>query len=158
MPQISPLTLQIDRVLRAPRAAVWRCWTEAELLKQWFCPKPWTVPEADIDLRPGGRMNVVMQGPDNTRISNNGCWLEIVPRTKLTFTDFFTEGFIPQPSPFMTGYVELSDEGEGTTRMKWGARHATEETAKRHLEMGFEQGWNAAADQLEALARSLPGS
>ena len=56
-------TLVIERVLGAPRTAVWRCWTEADLLKQWFCPKPWEVAEADFDLRPGGRMNCVMQGP-----------------------------------------------------------------------------------------------
>ena len=37
--------LVVDRVLRAPRASVWRCWTEPELLKQWFCPKPWFVSE-----------------------------------------------------------------------------------------------------------------
>ena len=32
--------LTLERTLAAPRAAVWRCWTDPELLKQWFCPKP----------------------------------------------------------------------------------------------------------------------
>jgi uncharacterized protein YndB with AHSA1/START domain len=155
--QAHPYTLQIDRVLNAPRAVVWRYWTEAELVKQWFCPKPWTVPKADFDLRPGGRMNTVMRGPDGTRVENIGCWLEIVPQERLTFTDSFAEGYIPQPSPFMTGFVVLSDTGAGSTRMIWGARHATEEAMKSHLDMGFEESWNAAADQLEALARQLAG-
>ena len=44
--------LEISRLLQAPRAAVWRCWTEPELLKRWFAPAPWTTPEAEIDLGP----------------------------------------------------------------------------------------------------------
>ena len=55
----------------------------------------------------------------------------------------------------MTGFVELSDDGDGKTRMKWGARHANEDDSKKHLEMGFSEGWKAAAAQLETLAKTL---
>lgn len=150
------LTLSIERTLDAPRAAVWRCWTEADLLKQWYCPAPWTVPEADIDLRPGGRMNVLMKGPDEgSEIAIAGCLLEVVDGERLVFTDAYTEGFVPAPTSFMTGVVELSDAGANTTRMVWSARHATELSRKQHLEMGFESGWNTAATQLETLARQV---
>ena len=102
------LTLEIERVIDAPRADVWRCWSEPALFKQWFCPKPWQVTEADFDLRPGGRMNSVMEGPDGTRVENAGVWLEVVPGEQLAFTDGYTEGFVPQESSFMTGYVRLT--------------------------------------------------
>lgn len=148
-------TLTLDRTLAASRASVWRCWTEPELLKQWFCPKPWTVTHAEHDLRPGGRMNNVMQGPDGERFENQGIWLEIEPLQRLVFTDAFTEGFMPTAEPFMTGVVELEDAGAGRTRMRWSARHGTAEARERHLAMGWEAGWNAATDQLEALAREL---
>ena len=36
--------LTLTRLIAAPRAAVWRCWTEPELIKQWFTPRPWTTP------------------------------------------------------------------------------------------------------------------
>jgi uncharacterized protein YndB with AHSA1/START domain len=65
-------TLTLVRTLAAPRSVVWRCWTETDLLKQWFCPKPWTVPEADFDLRVGGRMNTVMAGPNGERFEGLG--------------------------------------------------------------------------------------
>lgn len=55
--------LVLDRVLDAPRAALWRCWTEPELLKQWFCPKPWFVSDVRMDLRPGGEFFALMSGP-----------------------------------------------------------------------------------------------
>ena len=151
-------TLVVDRVLDAPRAAVWRCWTEAALLKQWYCPKPWHVPEADLDVRPGGRFNTVMAGPDGERVDNAGCFLEVVPGERLIFTDAFTEGYIPAPSHFMTGFVVLEDAPGGRTRQRWGARHATGESLVQHRDMGFEQGWNAAADQLESLAKTLAKS
>ncbi|MCY3874775.1 MAG: SRPBCC family protein [Rhodobacteraceae bacterium] len=152
---IDQYTLKIDRLLNAPRAAVWRCWTEVDLFRQWFCPAPWKVPEADFDLRPGGRMNCVMAGPQGERIENTGIWLEIVRPTRLVFTDAFSENYMPRPDPFMTGFVELSVADQGATHMVWGARHATEAAMRQHLEMGFEEGWHAAADQLDRLAQEI---
>lgn len=151
------LTLAVERTLDAPRSAVWRCWTEPALMKQWFCPKPWRLAEAEVDLRPGGRMDLVMQGPEGQSMPSSGCYLEVVPQSRLVFTDSFTAGYLPSAQPFMTAVVELSDAGAGRTRLVWTARHATPETVRQHLEMGFEAGWNAAVDQLEALAKEVPG-
>ncbi len=152
--ETEPRELRLVVTVDATRAAVWRCWTEPSLLKQWHCPKPWSVEKADLNLRPGGRMNVVMVGPNGERLDGKGVFLEIEPQSRLTFTDAYTEGFIPAERHFMTGFVELSDEPDGRTRMIWGARHANDEDAKRHLDMGFRDGWIAAAAQLEVLAKS----
>jgi uncharacterized protein YbaA (DUF1428 family)/uncharacterized protein YndB with AHSA1/START domain len=152
---IAEHTLTLERILAAPRRAVWRCWTEGELLKQWFCPRPWTVPEADFDLRVGGRMNTVMAGPNGERFDNQGIWLAIEPFRRLVFTDAYTENFVPSAQAFMTGIVELADTADGHTRMTWSARHATAEARARHLDMGWEAGWNAAVDQLDALAQTM---
>jgi uncharacterized glyoxalase superfamily protein PhnB/uncharacterized protein YndB with AHSA1/START domain len=149
------LTLVLDVTLSAPRAAVWRCWTESALLKERYCPKPWRVDSADLDLKPGGRFNSVFAGPKGERHDNKGAFLEIETLSRLVFTDAYTEGFIPAGKHFMTGVVELSDEGAGATRMVWGARHGDRDSLKQHLEMGFEQGWRAAAQQLEDLAQGV---
>jgi uncharacterized protein YndB with AHSA1/START domain len=153
--EAAPKELKLDVTLDAPRAAVWRCWTEPSLLKEWHCPKPWNVAEADIRLSPGGRMNIVMAGPDGERIDCKGAYLEVEPQKRLTFTDAYTEGFVPAEKHFMTGYVELADEPGGKTRMIWGARHSNDEDTKKHLEMGFVEGWKAAAAQLEELAGTV---
>lgn len=152
------LTLILDRVLDAPRSAVWRCWSEPDLLMQWYCPKPWQVTAAEIDLHPGGRFNTVMEGPAGERFENFGSFLKVDPGRHLTFTDAYTEGFVPSGTHFMTGFLTLEEVEGGGTRMIWGARHPSVETTQQHLEMGFETGWNAAADQLEELAASLPRS
>jgi uncharacterized protein YndB with AHSA1/START domain len=148
-------TLVLDVTLDAPRDAVWRCWTQTALIQEWYCPKPWRVEAADLDVRPGGRFNTVFAGPAGERHDNKGMFLCVEPKSRLIFTDAYTEGFNPAPKHFMTGFVELSDEGHGKTRMIWGARHPTAEEAKAHLEMGFHDGWKAAAQQLEAAAQQL---
>jgi uncharacterized protein YndB with AHSA1/START domain len=156
MTSASTNELSITRTIAAPRAAVWRCWTEPELLKRWYCPKPWQVTEASLDLRPGGRMNTVFEGPDGERHDNKGIFLEIVPMERLIFTDAFTEGFMPKDgAPFMTGSVHLSDAPDGGTVMRWGGHHWTADDKAKHEAMGFHDGWNAAATQLDELAQEI---
>ena len=54
---------------------------------------------------------------------------------------------------WLIGIWSVEPEGEGT-RYTARARHWTEEAAKQHAEMGFEQGWGACADQLKLLCES----
>lgn len=146
--------LVLDRLIDAPRAAVWRCWTEPQLLVQWFTPAPWSTKSADVDLRPGGRFNTVMQDPDGNTHPNSGICLDVVAGEKLVFTDAMTEGFAPSGNPFMVATLTFSDEGNAT-RYRAVVRHFSEESKLKHEEMGFHPGWNAAADQLEKLANTL---
>ncbi len=149
-------TLKIIRHLQAPRAHVWRCWSEGALLQQWYCPKPWRVSVAEIDVRPGGASYIVMNGPAGEENPMHGQYVEVVDGYKQTFTDAYVGDWMPgSGAPFMTGYVILSDAPDGGTHMEWGARHWSEETKAQHEAMGFEAGWNAAADQLDALALTL---
>ncbi len=147
--------LSISRTLNAPRAIVWRCWTEPQLLKQWYCPKPWYVSHVEQDIRPGGASLVIMNGPNGEENRWPGQFLEVQEGERLVFTDAFEGDWRPAGKPFMVGYVELSDAPGDATRMIWGARHWSEEDREAHIAMGFEQGWNAAADQLNELAKSL---
>lgn len=146
--------LTLDRVLDAPRAAIWRCWTDPELLKRWFCPPPVVVARAEIDLRVGGGSVVVMRGPDGNEMPASGVYLEIVPEERLVFTDAFAPGWRPSDAPFMVGSIDLTDEAGGT-RYIARARHWSDADRERHEEMGFHEGWGIAASQLETLARSL---
>ena len=79
----SPHELVLERTLAAPLGAVWRCWTEPALICQWFCPKPWYVSEAVVDLRAGGRFFTLMNGPDGEKVPNEGSFLDVVPQRKL---------------------------------------------------------------------------
>lgn len=147
--------LTLERVLDAPVKNVWRCWTEPELLEQWFCPKPWYVTDARIDLRPGGEFSSVFHGPEGEVFPNTGVVLEVEDKERLVFTDAFRPGWIPSGRPLMAAEVTFEDAGESRTRYVARAMHWTEEARQDHEKMGFHEGWGKAADQLEALARSL---
>ena len=88
---MSDLDLVLTRRMNVSPARVWRAWTEPELLKQWFAPKPVVTREALIDLRPGGRFFVLMVAPDGTEYPNEGCVLLIEPGRRLIFTECLTE-------------------------------------------------------------------
>jgi uncharacterized protein YndB with AHSA1/START domain len=147
--------LVLERIVKAPRQAVWRCWTEGELLKQWFCPKPWGVSRAELDVRPGGRNFVVMQGPQGEQVPSAGVYLEVVPGRRLVFTDAFESAWVPSGKAFMVGEITLDDTSEGHTSYTARALHWSAEDRETHEKMGFHQGWAIATDQLEALARSI---
>ena len=156
-PEITPAAdreLVLTRLIDAPREALFRAWTEPELLKQWFAPLPWTTPHVELDVRPGGSILFVMRDPDGNEYPNRGVYLDVVPNQRLVTTDAFTEAWLPSGKPFMTAIVTFEDEG-GKTRYTARALHWTVEDREAHEKMGFHEGWGQCADQLVALAARI---
>lgn len=147
--------LVLERIIEAPAETLYRCWTEPELMKQWFVPKPWTLAKVEQDVRPGGKCLVVMKDPDGNEYPNPGVYLEVVPGKKIVTTDAYTEAWVPSEKPFMTATITFEDLGDGKTRYIARARHWTDEDVKQHVEMGFHEGWGQCADQLAELAKTL---
>lgn len=147
--------LLLTREMEASPEALYRCWTEPELMKRWFTPRPWTTPVIETDLRPGGASFIVMQGPNGERHENRGVYLELVPNRRIVATDAYTKAWEPSAQPFMTSIVTFEDLGNGRTRYEARARHWSAEAKAKHEAMGFHEGWGKAADQLEALAKTL---
>jgi len=144
--------LVLTRIIDAPRERVFAAWTQPDLLKQWFAPRPWTTMVAELDVRPGGTSFVIMRDPDGNEYPNHGVYLEVVPNEKLVFTDAYTEAWQPSDKPFMTVVLTFEDEG-GKTRYTARARHWTVEDRKAHEQMGFHEGWGMVAGQMEDLLK-----
>jgi len=148
--------LVISRLLKAPRAALWRAWTEPEHLKEWWCPKPWVTEVRAFDLRAGGAFHTVMSGPDGGTSDNPGCFLEIVPGERIVSTSMLLAGWRPAtPWMAMTAVITFADEAGGT-RYTATAMHPDAATRDKHAEMGFFEGWNLCIDQLDAYALAHP--
>ncbi|MGY4827649.1 SRPBCC family protein [Sphaerotilaceae bacterium SBD11-9] len=147
--------LVISRLVRAPRATLWRAWTEPELLKEWWCPRPWTTEVRAFDLRAGGGFYTFMRGPDGGTSDNPGCFLEVVPHSRIVFSSCLIADWRPA-TPWMpfTAVITLADEGEGT-RYVATVMHPDKGTRDKHEEMGFFDGWGTCIGQLETLAQQL---
>ncbi len=148
------LDLVLERTIDVPRDLVWLAWTTPEHLSKWFTPAPWSVARCELDVRPGGIFSTTMRSPEGQEFPNVGCYLEVVPKERLVFTDALLPGYRPAAAPFMTAIIEMEDAGTGTL-YRATALHHDEAGRKKHEEMGFAEGWGKALDQLVALVKTL---
>jgi len=153
-PTVLPHDLVLDRIVPTAVEDLWRGWTDPATIMRWFTPAPWRTTEAEIDAVPGGIFRTVMEGPDGERNEAAGCVLEAIPAHRFVWTSALGPGFLPLAPPaegfHFTAIVEF-ETVDGGTRVRAIARHGTAAEAAVHAEMGFEQGWGAALDQLVAL-------
>lgn len=153
--------LSFERLVDLPAEQIWAAWTQPELLMPWFCPRPWTTVACTIDLRPGGEFSTVMRSPEGQEFPGTGCYLELLPNRRLAWTNALGPGFRPVPAAdvagffFFTGIVSLTPQAGGT---RYGARvvHGTPEDCRKHAELGFQEGWGKALDQLVEFMKSRP--
>lgn len=147
--------LILSRILKAPRAAIYACWTTPEHMVHWFMPKPHFITDITIDLRPGGRFDSTMH-VNGMVIPSRGCVLDAIKDHRFVFTDLMIANFQPVATPGLgfTATIDLSDL-EGGTLYHVTARHRTVGDTQKHETMGFSTGWGQVATQLEAYAASL---
>ena len=76
----------ITREFDAPRELVFKAWTEAKHLAQWWGPRGFANPVCEWDARPGKAIHVVMRAPNGTDYAMGGEFREIVAPERLVFT------------------------------------------------------------------------
>jgi uncharacterized protein YndB with AHSA1/START domain len=156
----------ISRVFDAPRALVWKAWTERDGLMQWFGPKGFTIAVATLDLRPGGVFHYCMRSADGHEMWGRFVYREIVPMERIVWVNSFSDekGGLTRP-PFSEAWpVEMLStatlterDGKTTVTIRWAPLNATEEERKtfdtNHESM--KMGWGGTFEQLgEYLAKA----
>ena len=104
--------VRIERTFAAPAEAVFDAWTSAEVMRRWFHAGPdWDTPEAEVDLRVGGAVRIVMRRPDGTRAAAHGEYRVIDRPRRLVMVWTFDD------IPSNTQLIELtfSESGGATT-------------------------------------------
>jgi uncharacterized protein YndB with AHSA1/START domain len=158
------LDLVLERTLDAPRALVWKAYTDPHHLKRWFAPRPYQITECELDLKPGGIFRIRMTGPDgfDTGHGNAGCVLDVVDKERLAWTSALGPGWRPAETSAtgcesfpMTAIVTFADPGDGKTAYRAVALHRSVADREAHEKMGFHEGWGTVADQLEEFAKTL---
>jgi uncharacterized protein YndB with AHSA1/START domain len=148
------VTLEIKRLIKAPRERVFEAWTNPEQLKKWFGPgQDYLVPLAKVDLRVGGRYRIQMKNPDGEFHTPVGTYREIKPPERLVFTwawekDGSEPDFGEVEPCGMLVTLEFHARGEQTELVLRQEQFASVESRDRH-----EVGWTGCLDRLEKLFR-----
>lgn len=144
--------LEITRIIKAPRAAVWDAWSKPEQFAKWWVPQPEVCRVVSLDLRPGGSMITEISARPGEPFGPhmNACYLEVEPGRKIVFTNALTGGWRPAEQPFITAIITLGDHDLGTA-YRSVVMHKSPEDQKMHADMGFYDGWGTVAGQLAEL-------
>lgn len=152
----SSLDLLFERVTPLTPEKLWKGWTDPDILMKWFTPRPWTVSDCKIDLRPGGQFYTLMRSPEGQEFPNMGCYLDVIPNKKLVWTNMLEPGFRPaslgEGGFGMTVKVMIETTNLGTL-YKALVLHKDEQGRRAHEQMGFQEGWGKAFDQLVELMK-----
>lgn len=149
--------LVLERTFEASRDLLFKVFTEAEHLKQWFGPKGWALPVCSIDFRVGGVWHYCMKCVDETQGDwfgmeswGKGIFKEIDEPNKFVYTDYFSdaEGNTNDAKPSFDVTLEFIDLG-GKTKLINRAEFATAEALKTVMDMGHLEGTSSMYDDLQ---------
>ena len=137
----SDTTLRIERTFQAPAAKVFDAFTSEEVMRRWWhAEHDWETSVAEVDLRLGGAVRVVMRNPhDGAEYGGGGVYTEIDPPRRLVFTWLWDDNDTRQ-------LIEIDFfEVGGATRVTFTHSGLWSEEAVR----SHDGGWNRAFDNLD---------
>ena len=152
----------ITRIFDAPRALVWKAWTDPKYVMQWWGPKGFTAPVCKIDFRVGGKFLCCMKSPDGREGWNGGEYHEIVPLEKIVYSLYFADSKGNKVDPAELGIeheaiedardvVMFEDYGNGQTKLTMIGNEPME-SAKNS---GQLEGMNQVLDKVAAVVARL---
>ncbi len=133
--------LEIRRTFKAPRARVFDAWTKPEALRQWFGPAGMTVPEANVDLREGGRYRIVIIDTDGDPNIAVGTYTTVRRPERLAYSWSWEEGGNPGPETQVT--IDFIERGDETEMIFKHEGFGTVESRDGHF-----SGWTTTFDKL----------
>jgi uncharacterized protein YndB with AHSA1/START domain len=139
-----PVVLRLERTFRAHAAVVFEAWTSAEVLRRWWPAGPnWETPVAEVDVRVGGRLRLVMRSPDGAEFGGGGTFVEIAPPRRLVFTWTWDGHEGHEGSQLVE--VDFHERDDGTTTVVLTNRGLRDEESRQ----SHREGWEASFDNLE---------
>ncbi|HUR67623.1 MAG TPA: SRPBCC domain-containing protein [Candidatus Thermoplasmatota archaeon] len=158
----SDTEILIERSFRAPRALVWRAFTDASLLPKWMGPARYEMTHSEMDVRVGGKFRWVWR-LDEGELTMHGTFLEVdAPRRMVT-----SEHMEPSPTPTHNTFT-LTEEKDGRTKVAIRIRVPSQEMRDMMLATNMQRGMDEGYARLDAIlpdlaarpggAHALPGS
>ena len=146
----------LTRTLNAPRAAVWRAWTDPAELAWFLNPEsPAPAEPISVDLRVGGAFRVHMIVSDELDYMTGGIYREIVPIERLVFEWGAVDGWPrldpanPDDAPLTTlTFTELGPRSTEFALTVSFPDSMSRALADEWLTTGMRDGWGMTIDRL----------
>ena len=144
-------SLTLTRVIHATPATIWRCWSDPDLLPQWFGPEGHSCRTTDIQLGPGGHWIFDMFGPKGEVWANRHRYTDWQPPLRLGF--WMDDGTDAAPPAAVS--VVLTPDGASRTRVTHRMTFATPEICRMVEGFGAVELSLTTYAKLARLAESL---
>ena len=141
-----PPALVVSRSFAEPRELVFKAWSSAEHIKRWFSPEGCSVPEAEVDFRPGGVLWFACTCRTGRISGLQGEFTEVAPPERLAFTFGVFDGGERKFTARTT--VTFENDGVGT-RMSVHQVYDIHDPAAAFYVEGAPEGWRTTLDKLE---------
>ncbi len=145
--------LTLTRIINAPRALVFRAFTDPKHVAQWWGPRGFTNPVCELDLRRGGAILIHMRGPDGIIYPMTGVYHEIVRPERLIFTSAALDEK-GHPLFEVLNTITFAEHGGKTTLTMHASVSKVRVEAAPYL-AGMEAGWMQTLERLEEFVAKL---
>jgi uncharacterized protein YndB with AHSA1/START domain len=147
------LTMTLDAEFHASPERVWQLWADPRQLERWWGPPTYPATVMSHDLRPGGRVEYHMTGPEGDQ--SRGYW-EIVEADAphgLFFRDGFAnaDGSPNSDMPLTEARVTIAAIGDVRTRMTIQSIFPDAAAMEQLIAIGMEEGLKQAVGQIDAI-------
>ena len=150
-------TVSITKEFAAELSLVWDAYTRAELLDQWWAPKPYASRTKVMDFTVGGRRFYAMVGPDGSEGWAVQKYTSITPKTNFKFFNAFADENENLQLPGSDWDLNFSEQN-GTTKVSISIYNESLERLERMMEAGMREGTEMQLQNLEDLLGKLTQS
>lgn len=146
--QPSDREVQVRRSFKAPRALVYRAYTEPDLVQRWLLgPAGWSMPVCEMDVRVGGRYRWRWRNnEDGAEFGFSGTFREVLPPSRIVHTEAYDPGTVgddfPKNDALVTvTFVQVGDRTTVTTLVDFGSKQARDAAVATGMTDGMEQSY-----------------
>ncbi|PHN01576.1 SRPBCC family protein [Flavilitoribacter nigricans] len=146
----------VERMFDAPADLVWAAWTEAELLDQWWAPRPWRSKTKEMEFAVGGRRLYAMLGPEGEEHWALADYSSIAPNSNFQYLDAFCDehGTINEDFPRSDWSIDFKPSGDATL-VQVEIKHERLADLEKIIELGFREGFTIALQGLDDILPTL---
>jgi len=147
-------TVFITREFSAGQSLVWDAFTKAEILDQWWAPKPFASKTKNMDFKVGGRRFYAMVSPEGHEMWAIQKYTSITPKTNFKFFNAFADKDENPQLPGSDWDLNFSEQ-DGKTKVSISIYNESLERMEKMIEMGFKEGFTMTLNELTNLLETL---